>query len=229
MRFISIVFIATAYAVGCHGASPTYGAPTQAASPTPLSISGDAARGKSRAGELYCDACHGPNGNSETTEWPSLAGQNPSYFRAQLELLRSGARPSAEMQPMAVPLSDQDIADLAAHYSIQTAATTATAGESAQVGESLYLKGDSARGIAACISCHGAKGEGNSVTGDPAVRAQQPGYVIRQLEAYAKRTRYAPGLQDEAKSANLEIMQEISQKLSPEEISSLASYLHALR
>lgn len=130
---------------------------------------------------------------------------------------------------MAAPLSDEDIADLAAHYSIQTATSSATAGDSAQVGEALYVKGDSTRGIPPCGSCHGAKGEGNASSGDPALRAQQPGYVVRQLEAYAKRTRYAPGVAEESKSANLEIMQEISQKLSSEEMNSLAAYLQALR
>jgi cytochrome c553 len=200
-----------------------------AVAPPAQSVAGDAARGKSRSAELYCDACHGVNGNSQTAEWPTLAGQNAAYLARQLELLRSSERLSAEMQPIAVALSNADVADLAAHYSAQSLVTSAAASDELKVGESLYRNGDSARGIAACSSCHGATGEGNSATGDPAVRAQQPGYSSRQLEAYAKRTRYGAALQADRMPANLETMYQIAEKLTPEEIRSLAAYLHSMR
>lgn len=199
-------------------------APTKSAAAS-SSAAGDAARGKSRSGELYCDACHGVNGNSENAEWPSLAGQNATYIARQLELLRSSGRLSAEMQPIAASLSDTDIVDLAAHYSAQTVkASTAGTSESKAI-ESLHRSGDSARAIPACSSCHSADGRGNSATGDPALRGQQPVYSSRQLEAYAKRTRYA----SEQKTGNLEIMYVISEKLTAEEIRGLADYLHAMR
>lgn len=84
------------------------------------SLAGDAARGASRSSELYCAACHGENGYSESIGIPSLAGQDPVYTANQLKLYRSGARVNAEMQPLAVPLSDTDIVDLAAYYEAQT-------------------------------------------------------------------------------------------------------------
>jgi cytochrome c553 len=129
------------------------------------------------------------------------------------------------MQPIAKTLSDADIADLAAHYSAQTAITSSAASEDAKAGESLYRDGDSTRGIPACASCHGPAGKGNPATADPAVRGQRPGYSIRQLEAYAKRTRYASG---EHENANLEIMYQVAEKLTPEEIRSVAAYLYAM-
>jgi cytochrome c553 len=197
--------------------------PTKSAAAS-SSPAGDAARGKSRSGELYCDACHGVNGNSENAEWPSLAGQNATYITRQLQLLRSGTRSSSEMQPIAATLSDSDIVDLAAHYSAQALqAGTADTSESKAI-ESLYRDGDPTRAIAACSSCHGADGRGNAVTGDPALRAQQPVYSSRQLEAYAKRTRYT----SEQKSGNLETMYTISEKLTAEEMRGLADYLHAM-
>jgi cytochrome c553 len=235
MRLILTISIVVAYAAACQGtstvrsASAAEGASTSVDSSVTSSLAhgaGDATRGKARSAELYCDACHGANGNSETAEWPSLAGQNAAYLARQMELFRSGERPSAEMQPMAVPLSGTDIADLAAHYSAQVATSAAASSDEAKAGEALYLQGDSTRAIPACSSCHGTGGRGNAATGDPAVRPQQPGYTSRQLEAYAKRTRYAA--QVERKDPNLDIMYETAQKLTPEEIRSLAVYLQAM-
>jgi cytochrome c553 len=229
MRPILTIPIVAALAAGCQGTSPAVGngAPAPIESAVARSGPGDAARGRARSAELYCDSCHGVNGNSQTAEWPSIAGQNAAYFARQLELLRSGERPSAEMQPMAVALSDADITDLAAHYSAQTVITNAADSAEAQASESLYREGDSARAIVACSSCHGADGRGNPATGDPAVRAQQPGYSSRQLEAYAKRTRYTSAPAEQS-SGNLHIMYLTAEKLTPEEIRSLAAYLHAM-
>jgi len=207
------------------GLMTMFAAMTLAAPPAPTKTgAGDATRGKSRSGELYCDACHGVNGNSENAEWPSLAGQNATYIARQLELFRSRGRTSSEMQPVAASLSDTDIVDRAAHYSAQTVQVSAAGASESKAPETLYRDGDSARAIPACSSCHGADGRGNPTTGDPALRAQQPVYTSRQLEAYAKRTRYVI----EQKTGNLEIMYAISEKLTAEEIPDLADYLRAL-
>jgi len=86
----------------------------------PPAHAGDAARGANRSAELYCAACHGVNGNSESRGIPSLAGQDAVYMAKQLMLYRSGERANTDMQPIAAPLSDADIADLAAHFAAQT-------------------------------------------------------------------------------------------------------------
>jgi cytochrome c553 len=231
MRRMFAVSIAAVHLAGCQGMSradsPAPGNETPAAAPPATPVAGDAARGAARSAELYCDACHGLNGSSVTTEWPSLAGQNAAYLVNQMEMLRSGARPSPEMQPIAVALADADIADLAAHYAAQAQTTRGTANNETEAGELLYRNGDRARAIRACSSCHGADGRGNSATGAPAVRGQQPGYSVRQLEAYASHARYAPG-PEAARGADLQTMYASAQKLTPEEIRSLAAYLHAM-
>lgn len=200
------------------------------ASPDAAITRGDAARGAIRSAELYCDACHGQNGNSDNVEWPSLAGQNADYMAAQLKLLRSGARVSPEMQPMAEALSDADIVDLAAHYAAQTLVTQRTSEPTdTSVGEELFTQGDPARSIPACSSCHGADGRGTPGTNGASLRAQQPVYISRQLEAYANRTRYTPAAQAErADDGNLEIMYGIAKKMTPEEVRSIAGYLHSM-
>ena len=75
----------------------------------------DAAAGKGKA--ATCGACHGQNGISPNDLWPNLAGQKAGYLEAQLKAFRDGQRANPMMAPMAAPLSDADIADLAAYYS----------------------------------------------------------------------------------------------------------------
>lgn len=229
---VSMVMLQLTACQGMQAEPPTPGdnspAPQVIPAPSPPAAAGDAARGALRSSELYCDACHGVNGVSETAEWPSLAGQIAAYLAEQLKLLRSGARSSPEMEPMAVPLSDADIADLAAHYSAQALTARPVSSDEAKAGESLYREGDRARGMGACSMCHGADGWGNLATGAPVVRSQQPGYTVRQLEAYANRTRYSAGAPIEHGGGDLEIMYTIAEKLTPEEIRSLAAYLYGM-
>lgn len=80
-----------------------------------LSHAGDAAAGKAKS--LSCTACHGAEGISTMDIWPNLAGQKEGYLTKQLKAFRDGSRSEPTMDPMAKPLSDEDIADLAAYFS----------------------------------------------------------------------------------------------------------------
>ncbi|MGI9025600.1 MAG: c-type cytochrome [Burkholderiaceae bacterium] len=74
----------------------------------------DAAAGKAKA--QVCTVCHGPQGLSTQPDAPNLAGQPELYLAAQLRAFRSGERRQEVMTLMAKPLSDADIANLAAWY-----------------------------------------------------------------------------------------------------------------
>ena len=63
-----------------------------------------------------CAGCHGTAGISNNPMWPNLAGQQPGYLVKQLKAFRDGTRSDPMMTPMAKPLSDDDIANLAAYY-----------------------------------------------------------------------------------------------------------------
>ena len=78
------------------------------------SIAGDPAAGKAKS--ATCAGCHGPGGISMNDLWPNLAGQKEGYLVAQLKAFRAGERQNPMMSPMAAPLSDDDIADLAAYF-----------------------------------------------------------------------------------------------------------------
>lgn len=75
---------------------------------------GDPAAGREKSGT--CLACHGALGDSQNDRWPDLAGQSPAYLAKQLRDFRDGRRKDPWMSQMAEPLSDQDIADLAAWF-----------------------------------------------------------------------------------------------------------------
>ena len=72
----------------------------------------EAGRNKAQA----CAVCHGQLGLSVTPDAPHLAGQPAIYLAAQLKAYRSGKRAHEVMGVMAKPLSDDDIALLAAWY-----------------------------------------------------------------------------------------------------------------
>lgn len=76
---------------------------------------GDAAAGKAKA--AVCAGCHGANGISPNPLWPNLAGQKDAYLIKQMKAFRDGTRSDPMMTPMAKPLSDADIENLAAYYS----------------------------------------------------------------------------------------------------------------
>ena len=76
---------------------------------------GDAAAGKAKSAS--CAGCHGAAGMSSNPMWPNLAGQKDAYLVKQMKAFRDGQRNDPMMSPMAKPLSDADIDNLAAFYS----------------------------------------------------------------------------------------------------------------
>ena len=167
-----------------------------------------------------CQACHGANGNSANPEWPSLAGIGGDYIAEQLQNFKDGKRANAVMQPMAAALSTQDMQDIGAYF--DTLVNTGLEADPSywKAGQALYRGGDKARGIPACMACHGPTGAGSEPAKFPALRGQHSVYVAKQLTAYADGTR-PPGPGG--------IMPAIAKRLSPDDIRNLASYVQGLR
>lgn len=198
------------------------------AAETTAPLTGDAAAGATKS--ATCTACHGVNGNSVTPDWPVIAGQNAAYARDQIKRIRDGQRPSPLMQPMVQTLTDQDIADLAAHFEMQTPNGLEADPSYWQAGETLYRFGDAARGIPACTACHGPVGRGVPAAGYPAVQAQHAVYTVKQLNDYAAGTRYN---KDDAgrpqAGPNAAMMFTIAERLTAEDRRNLASYIQGMR
>jgi cytochrome c553 len=197
-----------------------------AAAPASPFTTGKAASGEGKA--ALCSACHGPQGNSANPEWPRLAGQSAVYLAEQLRLFRSGVRDNPIMKPLAAALSDQDISDLAVYYEAQTPTGLEADPSYWKAGEAVYVSGDGARNVPACVACHGPVGRGNLAAGYPALRAQQSVYVVKQLNDYASGARY-PGPHPEQASRNGTMMLTLAKRLTPEEIRDVASYVQGMR
>ena len=74
---------------------------------------GDVAAGKAKAGA--CAGCHGANGEGKAPN-PPLAGKPQDAFVQAMQDYKSGKRNNPVMKTFAIPLSDQDMANLAAYY-----------------------------------------------------------------------------------------------------------------
>ena len=79
----------------------------------PAAAAGDAAAGKIKA--AACAGCHGANGQGVPPN-PPLAGKSEDQLVEAMKDYKSGKRDNAIMKGMASPLSDQDMANLAAYY-----------------------------------------------------------------------------------------------------------------
>ena len=64
-----------------------------------------------------CMGCHGPSGAGVAPNFPRLAGQHAAYIESALQAYKSGDRVNAIMQPIAFPLSDEQIKQLALYIS----------------------------------------------------------------------------------------------------------------
>src|SRR5271154_5087811 len=165
---------------------------------------------------IVCQACHGATGNSTNPDWPSLAGLGADYIAEQLQNFKDGKRANPIMAPIAAPLSAQDMADLGAYFDTLTNSGLEADPSDWQAGEKLYRGGDKARGIPACIACHGPTGLGNEPAKVPALRGEQSVYIAKQLNAYAAGAR-PPGPGG--------IMPVIAKRLTADDVRNLSSYV----
>lgn len=195
---------------------------------------GDVKAGATKAGT--CAACHGLDGNPTDPQYPRLAGQSERYIAHQIALFKSGERNtgmSAAMKPFADALTAQDARDLGAYFATQKSGagvaddTLITTGPNKdkkffEVGQQLFLSGDKARGIPACMACHGPGGAGNPGPAYPHIAGQQAAYSQRRLEEYraGTTTQRDPHL--------FNVMASVAKNLSDEEIGALSSYLQGL-
>ena len=188
-----------------------------------LLVTGDANAGSQLVSS--CAACHGANGQSISSDWPNLAGQNQRYISEQLKYFQQGDRENILMMaviPYLKTLTDSQLLDIAAFYSSKPAAVGQAKNDEELLayGESLYRAGDLSRGIPACTACHSINGAGNVQAGFPKISGQQKNYLISTLKEYRS-------LQRNAGDYSL-VMQSASQNLKDSDIEALANYMHGL-
>lgn len=184
---------------------------------------GDAAAGAAKSAP--CVACHGVGGNGIINpEWPKLAGQHSAYTAAQLKHFKAGERKNALMLGQASMLSEQDMADIAAHFASLKPVPGVASKDAVELGQKLYRAGDATRGLPACSGCHGPAGAGNPAALYPRIGGQNAAYTTLQLNAYKKGKTGERGAGKHAL-----IMSAVAAKLTDAEIAALSSYVAGLQ
>lgn len=223
---VTLAFSAAAAAQGA--AQPTAAPAPAASAAAPAAAAavaaaplkpGDAAAGQGKA--AVCGACHGMDGNSADAQYPKLAGQNEQYIARQLGSFKSSARMNPIMLGMASALSEQDMHDVGAYFASKQSLPGVADDKLVKAGETLYRQGDAARGIPACMACHGPDGRGNPGAAYPQLAGQWADYVQRTLKAWHDGTTW--GSDDRA-----QIMPTIAKRLTDADIAALATYVEGL-
>jgi len=170
---------------------------------------------------LACTACHGPEGRSTPYGYyPRIAGKPADYLYHQLLNFRDGRRSYPQMAYLLEHLTDAYLKEMAGYfaalevpYASPPAIALPTAVE--ERGRQLVLRGDSARGIPACVQCHGAllTGVAPSV---PGLLGLPRDYLNSQLGAWqtAQRRAMAP-----------DCMARVAERLTPADVSAVSGWL----
>ncbi|QWE19007.1 c-type cytochrome [Polynucleobacter corsicus] len=132
----------------------------------------DAVAGKVKA--QTCLACHGENGIGISPEIPNLAAQPALSITYQLIQFRGQQRKGGAMEALAMPLSDQDMRDIAAYYSVLPP-PPAKSGNTDKIA-----KGQQIAGAQYCNSCHGAQLQGQKHIARLAGQSHE--YIVAQLK-----------------------------------------------
>jgi len=173
---------------------------------------GDATRGV-----VACITCHGPKGQSAVGTWPKLAGQHAAYIAKQLRNFKEGTRANAIMMGMAMPLTDQDMANIGAYLAKQTPSQgVAQNKDTIELGQSIYRGGIASKGVPACAACHSPNGAGIPAQ-YPLLSGQWADYTSAQLAAFHDGIRL-----------NGPMMNTIAGKLSEKEMKAVADYMAGL-
>lgn len=142
---------------------------------------GNASAGESKI--AACIGCHGIIGYQasfpEVYKVPKISRQNSKYIVSALKAYKSGERKHPTMRSVAMSLSDQDMADVAAYYETHGAAITLpeqVTAASPKVNE-LLTKGG-------CTSCHGANLSKPIDPSYPKIAGQNRDYLYIALKSY---------------------------------------------
>lgn len=190
-------------------------APTEA-----VGLGGDPELGKEKAGQI-CQACHGMDGNGVPGQpiWPKLAGQHPQYIYKQLMNFKNNERYNVMMSPMAMPLTEDEVRNLAAYYSsLEQSAGTAEA-ELVELGEKIYRAGNATTGVPACSGCHGPAGAGSNLAKFPRVAGQYSEYIAQTLHLFQSHER--------ANDPNA-MMRGVAANMTDQEIQAVSAYVEGL-
>jgi len=155
-----------------------------------------------------CAHCHGTDGNSTSSAYPSLAGQTRDYLYRQMKDFKEGRRKNSMMTPSIGVLSDPDMQELAEYFSAQSIVRSKFDADPAKVEQGKKIAQE-----AQCTACHQAGFKG--LNEFPRLSRQKYPYIVKQLKDY----------RDGSRTNDNGVMAPAAKNLSDEQIDALAHYL----
>jgi len=168
-----------------------------------------------------CVTCHGQSGQGTDNDYfPRIAGKPAGYLYNQLVAFRDGTRHYAPMNYLVAYLPDAYLKEIAQHFASQRppfAPSEASKAdpETLRRGAMLVAAGDTAKGIPACVACHGLALTGME-PGIPGLVGLHPTYVVAQL------TRWRVG---ERHAAEPDCMKRVATRLTESDMNAVAAWL----
>jgi cytochrome c553 len=169
-------------------------------------------------GTPACAPCHDPAQATDAIPGtPRLPGQQANYLIKELKSFRANIRRNPIMSPAAAPLTDQQIADVAAYLSGLRAphrpGRDHLTPDQTRRAAMIFSVGLPAQGLIACAACHGPRGGGTPAA--PMIASQDSTYALGRLRALA-------GLRGDP-------MQPVAVRLGGSDSAIMATYLATLR
>ncbi len=159
---------------------------------------------------VFCNVCHGKDGNSVRPGVPNLASQNSVYLLDQFQRFSDGRRYDGAMTQLSKTFTEDEKVLLALYYSsLQVQPTKVMDSESALRGKKVY--------DVACAQCHGESGRGDK--GYAHLAGQKSDYVVKMLKEFRSYT---------GRRAN-PWMTVVSSSLTEEQMSDVAIYVSSLK
>jgi cytochrome c553 len=168
-----------------------------------------------------CVTCHGQSGQgTQNGYFPRIAGKPAGYLYNQLVAFRDGARKYPPMNYLVAYLPDPYLREIAEHFAKQrppfAVKESANADPSVVArGSELAKAGDPAKGVPACVACHGT-GLTGMEPGIPGLVGLRPTYIVAQLTRWRVGDRHA---------AEPDCMKRIAGRLTDADIAAVATWL----
>jgi cytochrome c553 len=170
---------------------------------------------------LPCASCHGKEGRStDHGFYPRIAGKPAGYLYNQLDSFRAGRRSNSAMTYFVEQMSDDYLREIAAYFAAlelpyAPPQTIGAPPAELALGEAMARRGDPARGIPACVQCHGAAMTG-VLPAVPGLVGLARGYLVEQFGAWRNGQR---------KALAPDCMARIATMLAPQDIAAVVTWL----
>ncbi|MGZ5926646.1 MAG: c-type cytochrome [Rhizomicrobium sp.] len=160
-----------------------------------------------------CQACHGKDGNSPSSEMPRLNGQPSLYLANRVRSFADATRQTPHatyfMMDVNSDVNDKTLAALAQYFAAQAPTVAIPVGALAEKGRKFYQA--ASNNLPACQSCHGAGGQGHDTI--PRLNGQHAVYLRKQLQHFSMLTRVNDTMNPHIRN------------MTPEQIAALVAFL----